>query len=95
MDWAKWTLDQRQMYWSGMCKYDGELVPRDRVCALEIWCEALHGDIRFIKNSNAAEINGIVAAAGWERMKSPSKFGYCKNQRGFRRATAPTTNYKR
>ncbi len=84
-DWAKWTLDQRQVYWSGLGKYEGELVPRERVCALEIWCEALHGDIRFIKNSNAAEINSIVAAAGWERMKSPVKFGYCKNQRGFLR----------
>lgn len=72
------------MYWQGAAQYTGELVPRTRVCALEIWCEAMNGDPRFIKNSDAAEINSIVTALpGWKRMKNPSRFGYCKLQRGF------------
>ncbi len=85
-DWSTWKLDQRGMFWQGAIKYDGNQVPRERVCALEIWCEALGGDPRFIRNSDAAEINSIVATVpGWKRMAKPSRFGYCKLQRGFTR----------
>lgn len=85
-DWSTWKLDQRGMFWQGAVKHDGTLVPRERVCALEIWCEALGGDPRFIRNSDAAEINSIVAAVpGWKRMTRTAKFGYCKTQRGFER----------
>ena len=84
VDWSTWKLEQRGMYWQGAAQYTGELVPRTRVCALEIWCEAMNGDPRFIKNSDASEINSIVAALpGWKRMKNPARFGYCKLQRGF------------
>ncbi|MFR5361978.1 MAG: hypothetical protein ACLTGV_09730 [Butyricicoccus sp.] len=84
-DWSTWKLDQRGMFWQGAVKHDGTLVPRERVCALEIWCEALGGDPRFIRNSDAAEINSIVDnVPGWERMPKPARFGYCKTQRGFR-----------
>ena len=83
-DWSTWKLDQRCMYWQGTAQYTGVLVPRARVCALEIWCEAMNGDPRFIRNSDAAEINSIVASLPeWTRMKKTAKFGYCKTQRGF------------
>lgn len=83
-DWSTWKLDQRCMYWQGTAQYTGVLVPRTRVCALEIWCEAMNGDPRFIRNSDAAEINSIVASLPeWTRMKKTAKFGYCKTQRGF------------
>ena len=83
-DWGKWALDRRLLFWSGAGTYDGELVPRERVCALEIWCEALGGSLLHIKNSDAAEINSVVGnAEGWKRMSKPARFGYCKVQRGF------------
>ena len=43
VDWSKWTLEQRQAWRSGGLKYDGAKIPRSRVCAMEIWVEALHG----------------------------------------------------
>lgn len=76
------------MYWNGGEKSpDLQLVERRRVCALEIWCEALGNDIRAIKNSDSAEINAVVAMQKeWKRLKNTSRFGYCKMQRGFEKS---------
>lgn len=83
-DWSTWKLDNRRMFWEGNINYTGELVERRKVCALEIWCEALMCDPRTIRNSDAAEINSIInGCQGWERQKEPDRFGYCKRQRGF------------
>lgn len=88
LDWNQWSLDRRRMFWSGQIAGDIDLMERDKVCALEIWCEALANDIRYIKNTDAAEINGVIAMIpGWERQKTPGRFGYCKLQRGFRRVS--------
>lgn len=86
LDWDKWDLARRRMFLEGNAADVGELMPRTRVCALEIWCEALGNDPRFIKNSDAAEINATVQMTpGWRRMPKTAKFGYCKTQRGFER----------
>ena len=86
IDWSTWDLQRRLMFWSGGEKGEFELVERQRVCALEIWCEALGNDRRFIKNSDAAEINAIIELTGnWNRMKKTAKFGYCSTQRGWER----------
>lgn len=85
-DWSGWDLQRRRMFWEGGAKDAGELVPRKRVCALEVWCEALGQDARFIRNADSAEINAIIAMTpGWEKLNYPDKFGYCKTQRGFKR----------
>lgn len=85
-DWDKWDLIQRRTFLEGNANYTGELVERKKVCALEIWCEALCGDPRYIKNSDAAEINQIVASCDeWVKAGYPDKFGYCKSQKGFKR----------
>ena len=85
-DWSAWNLQRRLMFWNGGEKGDFELVDRQRICALEVWCEALENDRRFIKNSDAAEINGIIELTGnWNRMKKTAKFGYCSTQRGWER----------
>ncbi|AMJ40358.1 VapE domain-containing protein [Anaerotignum propionicum] len=84
-DWLSWKLEQRRMFWEGNAAFDGELVPRKKVCALEVWCEALGCDQRMIKNSDTAEINSIISSVkGWSRLQNPQPFGYCKNQRGFK-----------
>ncbi len=84
-DWIKWPLERRRMFYSESFKKDDiKLVERDRVCALEVWCEVLNGDFRGMRYTDAAEINGIIAMhSEWKRQKSPRKFGYCGSQRGF------------
>ena len=48
-DWNKWPLDKRRMFWAGGVQDNVPLAPRDRVCALEVWCEALGGSMREMK----------------------------------------------
>ena len=90
-DWSKWPLDKRRMYWGGITTNDVSkpinLVPRDRVCALEVWCEAFGGSIKEYNTREASEINSVIAASGeWERSNGPIHIGggYSK-QRGFYR----------
>lgn len=85
-DWPKWDRERRQMYWGGGMQYDGILVPRDRICAAEIWRECL-GERRTASKTDANRINSILSKIpGWERstviQMGP---GYGK-QRGFMRS---------
>lgn len=74
------------MFWSDGEQGDLELVERDRVCALEVWCEALGGDKKNMRQSDTKEINNILERfPDWERLKSSGRFGYCGTQRGFYR----------
>lgn len=85
-DWHKRSLDERKMYWSGefIRANEAETIERDRVCALEVWCECFGGDAKFLKRADAIEINSILASMkGWERCKSTFRFGYCGIQRGY------------
>jgi predicted P-loop ATPase len=64
-DWQKWTLDRRRDYWARGVQGDGlELVDRDRVSAIEVYCELFNGhpkdvdkDTRFI-NSVLSQLRG-------------------------------------
>ncbi|MFL0197367.1 VapE domain-containing protein [Clostridium sp. WILCCON 0269] len=85
-DWTKWPLDRRRMFWANGITGDIVTVERDRICALEVWVEALNGDIKYMKYSDAAEINGVVAMLdGWKKQKKSARFGYCGVQKGFKR----------
>lgn len=84
-DWAKWDLNKRRAFWGGGLAGDGiELVQRERVCALEVWCELLEkapGDMRY---NDAREINDIIMTVkGWERAQNSIRFGYCGKQKGW------------
>ncbi len=76
-DWRKRTLSERRLYWSGEFGQESvESVERDRVCAAEVWCECLNGDIKAMRRSDALEINGILAAIpGWKRSANGIQFG--------------------
>lgn len=77
-------LAERKIFWSGFLEDRGDLVPRDRVCALEIWCECLDGEAKHMRRSDAKEINQILESiAGVIREEKPRRFGYCGVQRGF------------
>ncbi|QMV44452.1 virulence-associated E family protein [Cohnella cholangitidis] len=83
IDWLKWDVERRLMFWGGGMKYDGQLAPRDRVCAAEIWRECL-GERRAAAKADSNRINAIMERmTGWERspviQMGP---GYGK-QRGF------------
>ena len=85
-DWARWPLDRRRVFWSGNVGGGIELVPRERICALEVWCELLEGQKKDMRYADTQEINSIIAAApGWVRKATALKFGYCGVQRGFTR----------
>lgn len=83
-EWPNWTLEQRQVFLSGNTKGGVELVPREKVCALEIWCELLGGKKGDMRRADTQEINGILdSLPGWTRTRSNMRFGYCGAQRGF------------
>lgn len=86
--WEKRSLEDRKLYWSGAFSHDGDkqvLKRREKVCALEVWCEALKGDPKYIRRSDVTEINAIIARIpGWTKAKSGARFGSNYGyQRGF------------
>lgn len=86
-DWSKWTLDKRRMFWSGAVVSSADkmkLEPRERICALEVWCEAFGGSIKEMKNLDTREINAIIAATpGWKKHDKVMHMGVYGKQRGF------------
>lgn len=85
-DWNKWDLAQRRVFWSGgmTLPAENDTVPRERICALEVWCEAFNGESKYMKYQDAQEINGVIGQMeGWERAKNGLRFGYCGLQKGF------------
>lgn len=58
---------------------------KERVCAIEIWRDAL-GEQGRPQKWQATEINSIIEnIPGWQRMKTPYKFNDYGSQRGFRK----------
>ena len=63
-----------------------ELVPRKTICAAEVWCEPLGGQLRDVHKAETREINSVIdAMPDWERTDGPRYHGPYKNQRGFTR----------
>jgi hypothetical protein len=53
-----------------------EVTKRDKVCAVEIWCECLGNEIKWMKQSDTREINNILdGLEGWKKDKKPRYFG--------------------
>lgn len=83
--WDKRDLSERRLYWSGeFGKIETESVERDRICAAEIWVECFGSDIKYMKQIDTREINGILASlTGWESYRG--LFGPYSFQRGFKK----------
>lgn len=67
VDWEDYELYDRREY---IREYDeteaSRLLPRERVCPLEIWCELLEGDRKNLLNAKAREITDVLQAIpGW------------------------------
>ena len=86
-DWDSMDIMRRRMYWNGNLKLpDGELMPREKVCAAEIWVECLGGDLKFMARRDSVEINGILSGVkGWKRNKSKRRYGPYGILAGFER----------
>lgn len=82
-NWEKMEIfDRRQWLQEG--SNEGK-IERERVCALEIWCECLNGRKETLSTYDANRINQILdRLGGWERNKNPLRFGRPYGQlRGF------------
>jgi predicted P-loop ATPase len=87
-NWGKRNLNERKMFWaSEQMQSDCDLIKRDRICATEIWCECLGGDLKSFKRQDTVEINHILEnASDWEKSSSTLRFGKTYGvQRGFER----------
>lgn len=88
-DWSKKTIIQRKMFWQAdFQKENVQTVPREKICAAEIWCECFGGELRMMKRSDALEINSILQKAeGWKKSDKAMRFGAEFGvQKGFIRA---------
>lgn len=83
-DWQSWEIDMRRMFWAGTVQCNAPLVPRDRACALEVWCEVFGGSMKEMKQTDTREINAIIASLpDWKKSASPIRVGAYGLQRGF------------
>lgn len=87
-DWQKWPIDRRRDFWCGVTHTpDGqtlELVDRDRISAVEVWCELFNGSIKDMKPADTREINAILARLkDWRRSETVIRVGPYSVQRGF------------
>lgn len=82
-NWGSLDLFERR----GWLEEDSEkgTIERDRVCVLEVWCEALGGDPKTLTGMMSREINNILRSfPEWEEKKSVQRFGKLYGrQRGF------------
>lgn len=87
IDWDRYNLMQRRQFWNGTAVTgDTRLMPRDKVCAAEIWAECFNGDPKFMKRMDSTEIiNILLTLKGWKRNKSKRRYGPYGIQRGFER----------
>jgi predicted P-loop ATPase len=86
-NWYKRSLSERRMYWSGEFgkNQTEKTIPRDRICAAEIWCECFNKDISFMRRQDTVEINEILEGLqSWIKDKNARQFGKpYDHQRGY------------
>lgn len=85
VDWDEWPIQRRSIYWAGVAQ--GDLPPtteRRRVCAAEVWAEALSKRPEDMTQTEARRINAILSSLpGWEKKgKMPPEHPYGR-QRAF------------
>jgi len=87
VNWMNRSLAERRMYWSGEFgkNRDEKTVPRDRICAAEIWCECFGKDISLMRRADVVEINSILSRLpGWKKDRNGRQYGKPYGyQRGF------------
>ena len=81
-DWSTWPIDRRRDYWALQAEGDYRLVDREKICALEVWCELLGGTRSNLRRQDTKEINAVLTRIpGWKPRVVNS--GPYPSQRGF------------
>jgi predicted P-loop ATPase len=77
VDWENWELPARRAYWDGKANYAGGTKPRNKICILEIWLEALEGiSVNRITLADKRIIRGTLNnIPGWSRSPLAMRFG--------------------
>ena len=84
-NWAKLDLGERRdfIHGDGLDMPEGT-VPRDRICAMEIWVELLNGDPKKLTRTQSIEINDILRKMeGWIQPQGGIRFVHYGAQKGF------------
>lgn len=84
-NWLQWNLDRRRDFWSAGGTGDYNLVPRDRISVIEVWCELFLNRASDIKKTDKDEIKKcLLNAHGWQQARAPFYGGLpYGTQRGF------------
>lgn len=73
-NWDEYDLYKRRNYLNDedfVFGEDEELVKRDNVCVMEIWCECFQRERADLKKSDSREIEGIlIKIGGWQRLST-------------------------
>lgn len=85
-EWDRMDLYDRQVWLESDAVGTDE---RIKVCAAEVWCEALgYADLKKLNQYETTEINKIIdSRKDWEKQKEPLNFKIYKRKRGFRKVT--------
>ncbi len=86
-EWDSMPLHERQAWLEGDHSVAGAGVnPRERVCAMEIWCECFGNSPKNLKNIDAREINNMMQLLPeWEPHDNPLRFKNYGRQRAYMR----------
>ena len=83
-DWDRWSVERRRAFWNGGGAGDTPLVPRQKITAIEIWCELMMRNQFEIKRADSREINSILESIpSWGRLEKVYRCGPYGVQRGF------------
>lgn len=84
-DWNRRDEDNRRTFYMNMMSNKHLCTAkRDRICAVELWCECFRQDKGRMRNSDAREINSILRhLPGWEELKGPRDTAAYGKQRMF------------
>lgn len=75
-DWDQKDIGSRKLFLDGNFEGAEGSKRRDRVCALEIWCEVFNGDPKQFKPVDSRNINDILREMpGWKPYGSTLSFG--------------------
>ena len=89
-DWNTMTLMQRRQFYQGSLHLPegAALIPREKVCAAEIWQECFGSELKYMTKRDSMEINSIMQCIpGWKRNRSSQRYGFYGTQRGFERVS--------
>ena len=84
--WDDYSIEERRFFWDSEpgAEASASLVRREKVCALEIWCELFRGDIGHYNVVAGREISALLSRLpGWKKVNKKAFGPVYGRQRGF------------